>query len=111
MRIPSQLGGDGRVQLAFPNSGRFVVTIMPGGPSHVHQTEYSAVLQDITAMDCQVLSHTLRLIESFWHKFQQRRSCGGNPEGGFAMTKLEQAILEGGRLGRRYIRCYEQSSD
>jgi hypothetical protein len=61
----------------------------------------------MTATDGTVLAHHLGLVACFWQKFQNNNAVGVDPRGGFALGKLEETILEGGRLGRHYLRCYD----
>ena len=93
--------------VALPRFGRFVVTCRPGRAIHIHETEAVAAYDDMLATDCQLLSHWLRTIEAFWHKVQHLKARGLDIEGGFALSKLEGTILEGGRLGRHYLACYD----
>jgi len=106
----TQRDGAGAVQIALPAYGRFVVMNRPDRTVHVHQTEYDAAFEELSAIDIRVLSHHLGLIASFWHKYQLIGSLI-DPRGGFARGKLEEAILEGGRLGQHYLRCYGASQD
>jgi prophage antirepressor-like protein len=100
--------GAGAVQIALPGYGRFIVMNRPDRDVHVHETEYDAAFQELSAIDTRVLSHHLGLIEGFWHKYQLIGSAV-DPRDGFALGKLEETILEGGRLGQHYLRCYERS--
>jgi len=62
--------GNGRqdgVTVALPGPGRYVATVLPDGALHLHETEYSAVLEDMNPDGIQdPLPHRLRL---------HRRSC------------------------------------
>jgi prophage antirepressor-like protein len=99
-----------RVHVALPGPGRFVVTMAPGGPLHIHQTPYDALLADVAKADCRILSAALMLIESVWHKVEHLRSTGYDPSDGFVMDRLAAAIQEGGRLGVQYLRVYDELS-
>jgi hypothetical protein len=103
-----QLGGARGINVALPRLGRYVVTAMPGGKLHVHQIEFGTIFPEMTALDCQIMACALTTTAAFWHKVQQLRSIGVDPSGGFALEKLEQAILEGANLARHYLRNYEQ---
>ncbi len=100
----------GRGHIKLPAFGRFVVTMRPDGP-HIHETDFMALLDEIRTSDVEVLSHSLGLIYAYWQKVQEHRSVGYDPADGFAVSQLELAIQEGGRLGKRYLRCYAEAKD
>ncbi len=100
----------GRRHIKLPAFGRFVVTMRPDGP-HIHETDFMALLDEIRTSDVEVLSHNLGLIHAYWQKVQELRSVGYNQADGFAASQLELAIQEGGRLGKRYLRCYAEVKD
>ena len=100
----------GRRHIKLPAFGRFVVTMRPDGP-HIHETDFAALLDEIRTSDVEVLSHSLGLIYAYWQKVQELRSVGYDPADGFAVSQLELAIQEGGRLGKRYLRCYAEVKD
>jgi len=61
-----ELDGKGRQDvpaIVLPGPGRYVATVMPDGAVRVHETEYSAVLEEMTLADCRILCHTLQIIE------------------------------------------------
>ena len=50
--------GDARhdaVTVALPGPGRYVATVMPDGAIRVHETGYSALLEEMTLADCRIL--------------------------------------------------------
>lgn len=100
----------GRGHIKLPAFGRFVVTMRPDGP-HIHETGFMALLDEIRTSDVEVLSHSLGLIYAYWQKVQELRSVGYDPADGFAVSQLELAIQEGGRLGKRYLRCYAEAKE
>jgi len=100
----------GRGCIKLPAFGRFVITMRPDGP-HIHETDFMALLDEIRTSDVEVLSHSLGLIYAYWQKVQELRSVGYDPTDGFAVSQLELAIQEGGRLGKRYLRCYAEAKD
>lgn len=113
-RDPDRAAGsdvDEELYLALSTPGRTIVTVLPDGKRHIHRTEYDAMLGEILATDCRLLSYALKTTEGFWHKAQQMRSVDRDLTGGFAIAKLESAILEGGRLAAHYLRCYNETSD
>ena len=58
--------GSGRadaIQVTLPQPGRFVVTALPDGNLHLHQTAYEALLDDLESGDCQMLAYALKMIE------------------------------------------------
>jgi len=77
----------------LPGPGRYVATVMPDGVVRVHETEYSALLEEMTLADCRILCHTLQIIEGHWHKFQHRRSIASDRQDEFGLARLEAAIL------------------
>jgi hypothetical protein len=79
-----------------------------GGPLHIHQTPYDALLGDVARADCRILSAALMLIESVWHKLERMRSTGYDPSDGFVMERLTAAIREGGRLSVHYLRVNDE---
>ncbi len=100
----------GRRHIKLPAFGRFVVTMRPDG-THIHETDFMALMDDIRISDVEVLSHSLGLIYAYWQKVQELRSVGYDPADGFAVSQLELAIQEGGRLGKRYLRCYAEARE
>ena len=54
---------------------------------------------------------TTRTIEAFWQKVQLLKSCGVDPEDGFALEKFEELIRQGGALAQRYLRIYDDYRD
>jgi len=99
--------GDGRQDaptIVLPGPGRFVATVMADGAVHLHETEYHAVLEDMTLADCRILCHTLKIIEGQWHKFQHRRSVASDRQDEFGLARLEAAILDGGRFATRCLK-------
>jgi BRO family, N-terminal domain len=102
-------GRAGSVQVALPQPGRYVVTVLPGGNLHLHQTAYEALLGDLESGDCQMLAYALKMIEGYWHEMQQMRSIGHDPESDLAFQRLEKAILEGGDLASRFLRYWIHS--
>lgn len=107
------LDEDGRQDvptIVLPGPGRYVATVMPDGAVRVHETEYSAVLEEMTLADCRILCHTLQIIEGQWHKFQHRRSVASDRQDEFGLARLEAAILDGGRFATRCLKwhsCFE----
>jgi hypothetical protein len=97
--------GAGALHVALPWYGRFVVMNFPDRAVHVHETGYDVALQELCAIDVRLLSHHLGLIEGFWHRYQLIGSAT-EPRGGFSLERLEQTILEGGRVGQHYLRYY-----
>jgi hypothetical protein len=100
----------GRGHIKLPAFGRFVVTMRPDGP-HIHETDFMALLDEIRTSDVEVLSHSLGLIYAYWQKVQELRSVGYDPADGFAVSQLELAIQEGGRIGKHYLRCYAEAKE
>ena len=101
--------GDGRqdaVTVALPGPGRYVATVMPDGEVRVHETEYSALLEEMTLADCRILCHTLHIIEGQWHKYQHRRSIASDRQDEFGLARLEAAILDGSRLAARCLKWH-----
>jgi len=90
----------------LPGPGRYVATVMPDGVVRVHETEYSALLEEMTLADCRILCHTLQIIEGHWHKFQHRRSIASDRQDEFGLARLEAAILDGGRLAARCLKWH-----
>ena len=100
---------DGRqdaVTVALPGLGRCVATVMPDGAVRVHETEYSALLEEMTLADCRILCHTLHIIEGQWHKYQHRRSIASDQQDEFGLARLEAAILDGSRLAARCLKWH-----
>jgi hypothetical protein len=77
--------------------------VVPGRPPHVRRTRYEAILGEHTALDNQILCHALKSIECLWHKTEQIRSLGDDPTGGFAVDRLERAVLDGGLLAEQIM--------
>ena len=94
----------GAIQVTLPQPGRYVITVLPDGSLHLHQTAYEALLDDLELGDCQMLASALKMIEG--HEMQQMRSIGHVPEGELAFQQLEKAILEGGGLAYRFLRYW-----
>jgi len=90
----------------LPGPGRYVATVTPDGAVRVHETEYSAVLEDMTLADCRILCHTLKSIEGQWHKFQHRRSVASDQQDEIGLARLEAAILDGSRLAARCLKWH-----
>jgi len=103
------LDGDGKQDvptIVLPGPGRYIATVMPDGVVRVHETEYSALLEEMTLADCRILCHTLQIIEGHWHKFQHRRSIASDRQDEFGLARLEAAILDGGRLAARCLKWH-----
>ena len=101
--------GDARhdaVTVALPGPGRYVATVMPDGEVRVHETEYSAPLEEMTLADCRILCHTLHIIEGQWHKYQHRRSIASDRQDEFGLARLEAAILDGSRFAARCLKWH-----
>ena len=101
--------GDARhdaVTVALPGPGRYVATVMPDGEVRVHETEYSALLEEMTLADCRILCHTLHIIEGQWHKYQHRQSIASDRQDEFGLARLEAAILDGSRLAARCLKWH-----
>ena len=92
--------------IVLPGPGRYVVTVIPDGAVHVHETEYSALLEEMTLADCRILCHTLHIIEGQWHKYQHRRSVASDRQDEFGLARLEAAILDGSRLAARCLKWH-----
>jgi prophage antirepressor-like protein len=104
-------GGADTVTLSLREAARYIVMVVPGRPPHVRRTRYEAILGEHTALDNQILCHALKSIECLWHKTEQIRSLGDDPTGGFAVDRLEHAVLDGGLLAEQILRsrCEEES--
>lgn len=103
------LDGDGRQNaptIVLPGPGRYVATVVPEGAVHVHETKYSAVLEEMTLADCRILCHTLQIIEGQWHKYQYRRSIARDQQDETGLASLEAAILDGSRLAARCLKWH-----
>ncbi len=92
--------------IVLPGPGRYVATVMPDGAVRVHETEYSALLEEMTLADCRILCHTLQIIEGHWHKYQHRRSITSNRQDEYGLARLEAAILDGSRLAARCLKWH-----
>ncbi len=106
---PVGTDGAGRqdaLTIVLPGPGRYVATVMPDGAVRVHETEYSALLEEMTLADCRILCHTLQIIEGHWHKYQHRRSITTNRQDEFGLARLEAAILDGSRLAARCLKWH-----
>jgi hypothetical protein len=64
---------------------RYIVIAAPGRPIHVRKTRPDAILDEKTAIDCEILCHNLKTIELWWQKVEQIRSIGLDPNGGFTV--------------------------
>lgn len=105
--------GSGRadaIQVTLPQPGRYVITALPDGNLHLHQTAYEALLDDLEAGDCQMLAYALKMIEGYWHEMQQMRAIAHGPESDLAFQRLETSILEGGGLASRFLRFWIHSA-
>ena len=102
-------GGDGQpgretgIHVALPGRGRYVVMVHSDGTLHVRRTEFDAMIAEAAAIDCEIMACALKTTAGYWHKVQQLRSLGMERDGGFAATKLEQAIVEGADLAWHYL--------
>ncbi len=103
-------GRAGAVQVTLPQPGRYVITLLPDGNLHLHQTAYEALLDDLEAGDCQMLAYALKMIEGYWHEMQQMRAIAHDPESDLAFQRLEKAILEGGGLASRFLSFWIHSA-
>ncbi len=84
----------------------------PGGSPYVTETGYyDGTWRQVDATDCRILCNALRTIEAFWLKVRLLKACGVDPEDGFALEKLEEAIRQGGALAQRYLRIYDEYRD
>ncbi len=99
-------GGQDALTIVLPGLGRYVATVMPDGAVRVHETEYSALLEEMTLADCRILCHTLHIIEGQWHKYQHRRSIASDRQDEFGLARLEAAILDGSRLAARCLKWH-----
>lgn len=99
-RQPGDVHG---IPVVLPRHGRYIIMAPQGGDLHVRRTELEALIPEADALDCRIMACTLQTIAAFWHKVQQLRSLGLDPENGVALEKLEQAILEGADLARFYL--------
>jgi hypothetical protein len=103
-------GRAGAVQVTLPQPGRYVITVLPDGNLHLHQTAYDALLDDLESGDCQILADALKMIEGYWHEMQLMHSIGHGPESDLAFQQLERAVLEGGGLASRFLRFWIHST-
>lgn len=101
-----RMAGAQWVQLDFPATGRFIVTMTADGP-HVQETSYAAVLDEMAAINGTVLAHAMGLIACYWHMAQQLQCWTIDPAHGFTLERLKKAIYEGERLGRRYLEVWK----
>lgn len=92
------------IQIELPRPGRYIVVALPNRTTHVRQTEPDAMIPELNDLDGQVMACALIATSAFWQMVQQLRSIGHDPKGGFAMDKLEQAILEGAVVARHFLR-------
>jgi len=76
------------------------------GP-HVHETPFTAILDEMAAINGTVLAHSMGIIACHWHMLQQMKCHGINSADGFVLEHLEKAIREGERLGRRYLEIWK----
>ena len=90
--------------LSLREAARYIVMIVPGRPPHVRRTRYEAILGENTTLDNEILCHALKSIECWWHKTEQIRSLDDDPTGGFAVDRLEHAVLDGGLLAEQILR-------
>ena len=79
---------------------------MPDGAVRVHETEYSAFLEEMTLADCRILCHTLHIIEGQWYKYQHRRSVMSDWQDEDGLARLEAVILDGSRLAVRSLKWH-----
>jgi len=100
---------DGRqdaLMIVLPGPGRYVATVMPDGAVRIHETEYSALLEEMTLADCRILCHTLQIIEGQWHNYQHRRPIASDRQDEFGLARLEAAILDGSRFAARCLKWH-----
>lgn len=109
-RYQLRSGRAGEVQINLPQPGRYVVTALPDGNLHLHQTAYEALLDDLESRDCQMLACALKMIEGYWHEMQQMRAIAHGPESDLAFQRVETSILEGGGVASRFLRLWIHSA-
>ncbi len=96
-------------RVMLPDYGRYVITHRPGG-IFLHQTGFDEGLPEVTATDCQILSHTLLLIDGYWQRLQYMRASAVDFQKGYSFAQLEKAILEGARLGKHCLEFHPRGT-
>lgn len=82
---------------------RYVVSAFPGRPAHIRRTQWQSEITERTQLDCEGLCYAIESIEVWWQKVQQMQVVGGDPTGGFALNRLEQAIFQGAAVANQYL--------
>jgi hypothetical protein len=65
---------------------------------------FSVSVRNFIRQRLRILCHGLKSIECWWHKTEQIRSLGDDPTGGFAVDRLENAVLDGGLVAEQILR-------
>ncbi len=91
------------LSLRLREPGRYVVLVIPGWAPHVRRAPSEAILEEESALECEILCHALKLIECWWQKTEQMDSIGQNPIQGFAFDRLEHTVLDGGHIAEQYL--------
>ncbi len=84
---------------------RYVVLACPGRPVQMRRTQRQSELAEGSQLDCEGLCYAIKSIEIWWQKVQQMQVVGGDPTGGFALNRLEQAIFQGAAVADQYLTC------
>ena len=87
----------------FRNPGRYTVTVMPDGKTHVYRNELKALVTEANEVDFSLLCHTLKNIDASWRRVQHLHSLQIDTTDGFALRILNSTIELGSETADQFI--------
>jgi prophage antirepressor-like protein len=87
----------------FRNPGRYTVTVMPDGKTHVYRNELKSLVTEANEVDFSLLCHTLKQIDASWRRVQHLDSLQIDQTDGFALRILNSTIELGSQTADQFI--------
>jgi hypothetical protein len=98
----------GTKNFTIPGPGRYVILALLNGEMNVHQTEYTTVIPELTALHCRIMATACITIASYWQWVQETKGVGCDRGSSFPLSQLEKEILNAADVGRQCLHIYDR---
>jgi len=97
---------NGTARVDIPGYGRFTITHTPKGT--VIQESVFAIHDEMTAIDCRILCHQIKIVEGLWDRYRQMISTVSAHQDGFSFDGLDKSINDCASVAQHHLNFFEQ---
>jgi len=97
---------NGTARVEIPGYGRFTITHTLKGT--VIQESVFAIHDEITAIDCRILCHQIKIVEGLWVRYRQMIPTVSAHQDGFSFDGLDKSINDCASVAQHHLNFFEQ---